>query len=76
MRVVRNRTKVRMSDMHGNMLEWTLLDYMGYPYRDRDGDGRNAGSVDSAKVARGEIVRSAPLRVSAWAIRSGRRCTT
>ncbi len=40
-----------LMDMVGNVSEWTRSDYAAYPYK--AADGRNAGSVTTAKVARG-----------------------
>ena len=38
-------------DMNGNVAEWTQSDYKAYPYNAND--GRNAGNLDTEKVARG-----------------------
>ncbi|MBE3069178.1 MAG: SUMF1/EgtB/PvdO family nonheme iron enzyme, partial [Planctomycetes bacterium] len=40
-----------LSDMHGNVAEWTRSDYRPYPYA--DADGRNAGGPAEPKVVRG-----------------------
>ncbi len=40
-----------LSDLHGNVAEWTRSAYAPYPYR--DGDGRNALAGDAKRVARG-----------------------
>jgi len=40
-----------LHDMHGSVAEWTLSDYMPYPYA--ADDGRNDANPDTMKVARG-----------------------
>ena len=40
-----------LSDMHGNVAEWTRSAYAAYPYRDTD--GRNALTGDEKRVVRG-----------------------
>ena len=40
-----------LRDIVGNVSEWTRSDYAAYPYK--AADGRNAGNVQAAKVARG-----------------------
>jgi formylglycine-generating enzyme required for sulfatase activity len=45
--------------MHGNAAEWTLTTYAPYPYA---ADGRDSGSPDGPKVARGGSFYDRPLR--------------
>ncbi|MDO5581665.1 MAG: SUMF1/EgtB/PvdO family nonheme iron enzyme [Planctomycetia bacterium] len=45
-------------DMIGNVAEWTQSDYKPYPYK--DDDGRNAGSLEAQKVAKGGSWRDRP----------------
>jgi formylglycine-generating enzyme required for sulfatase activity len=49
-----------LHDMHGNVAEWTLTAYEGYPYADED--GRNDGSASTRKVLRGGSFRDRPHR--------------
>ncbi|HEY3323204.1 MAG TPA: SUMF1/EgtB/PvdO family nonheme iron enzyme [Planctomycetota bacterium] len=44
-----------LSDMHGNVAEWTLSSYRPYPYR--DDDGRNDPSEGGAGLRAGRVVR-------------------
>jgi formylglycine-generating enzyme required for sulfatase activity len=48
-----------LHDMHGNAAEWTLTTYAPYPYA---ADGRDSGSPDGPKVARGGSFYDRPLR--------------
>jgi formylglycine-generating enzyme required for sulfatase activity len=48
-----------LHDMHGNATEWTLTTYAPYPYA---ADGRDSGSPDGPKVARGGSFYDRPLR--------------
>ena len=47
-------------DMHGNVFEWTLSTYRGYPYR--DDDGRNDTDTGPTKVVRGGSWYDRPKR--------------
>jgi len=52
-----------LRDMHGNMAEWTLSEYLPYPYR--EADGRNItghGSRVTRRVVRGGSWRDRPKR--------------
>jgi len=49
-------------DMHGNVAEWTLSDYVDYPYLAND--GRNSLSDKTDKVVRGGSWRDRPKRAT------------
>ncbi len=49
-----------LSDMHGNVAEWTLSDYQAYPYN--DADGRNGLAPANLKVVRGGSWHDRPAR--------------
>ncbi len=60
-----------LSDMHGNVAEWTLSDYCAYPYD--AGDGRNAPpTADNARTVR-KVVRGGSWNDKFDQCRSGAR---
>jgi len=52
-----------LSDLHGNVAEWTRSAYVPYPYR--NSDGRNARTGEGKRVVRGGSWRDRPKHATA-----------